>query len=273
MHQTAEGAHSRRTRSWLAVSILVVTVGALAIAIVPTIADAKKFRGTGKSDRITGTNKKDTIKLRGRNDVAKGRGGADRILGNGGNDTVMGQSGNDTLTGSAGKDRLVGGSGRDRLSGGAGKDSLNSVDRARDARVAGGPANNTCRIDDLDLPITSGCQRLRAVDGGGGGTGGGGAGGAGAGGDGPATALELDSGRGLVCDDSALACTFRLSGGGADDPVGTVTGEGGVTPGAGAGANASAGKWTAVGAYRCTSDGFLRVSFGAERLDVPVECV
>ena len=238
--------------------LLALSVVVAAVVVVPSTADAKTFRGTNRADVITGTAKSDVIRLRGGNDVGRGKGGGDRIAGAGG------------------KDRLLGGKGADRLLGGKRADVIKAVDGARDARINGGAGRNKCRIDDADLPVTSKCARIRAVDkDAGGGSGGGGGGGTGGGGDdeGPGERLELDSGSGLVCDDASLACTFQLSGGGADQPVGTVTGGGGITVGAGAGASATDGEWTALGGYQCTSDGFLRVTFGSETLDVPVDCV
>jgi hypothetical protein len=91
--------------------------------------------------------------------------------------------------------------------------------------------------------------------------------------EGPTAPVELDRGTGLTCDDSAPACTFDLSGGGADSAVGTVSGQSGVTLTVGGAVSASAGEWTARGAYRCSADGALRVSIGTEVLDVPVDCV
>ena len=232
--ETMVQAASHRLR-W---NLLVLGVASLVVAVLVAVpAEAKTLTGTKRADRIAGTSGADVIRLKAGNDRGRGRGGADRI------------------GGAAGRDRLNGGRGADRLSGGKGGDALNAVDGVRDVRVAGGPGRNACRIDDADLEVTSGCARLKGVDPKGGGG-----------------RLELDRATGLVCDDSALACPFQLSGGGAEALVGTVTGQGGVTLALGATVSISGDLWTAAGAYRCSSDGFLRVTIGSEHLDVPVDC-
>jgi len=83
--------------------------------------------------------------------------------------------------------------------------------------------------------------------------------------EGPPTPVELDRGTGLTCDDSALACTFDLSGGGADSPVGTVSGRGGVTLTAGGAVSASAGEWIARGVYRSAPTALCGLRSGPRR--------
>jgi RTX calcium-binding nonapeptide repeat (4 copies) len=242
--------------SRLVVRAVALTV--LAVAIVAAPATARVFSGTKKANRVVGTNKADVMRLGGGNDRARGRGGADRILGG------------------RGSDRLNGGRGKDRLSGGAGNDRLNAVDRRRDAAVRGGPGRNTCRIDQADLPVARGCSTLAVAPGGSGGSGGQGPGGGGGGGGAPGGAggdeLGLTSASGLTCASTLPTCSFELAGTGADAPVGTVTGGGGVQPGAGAGVATSGEEWTAQGLYGCTDDGFLRVTIGSKHVDVPIDC-
>lgn len=232
---------------------LLALLGALSLcvaiaAVAPSIVDAKRIAGTQGADNIKGTKRADLIRLKGGDDVG---------IGKGGNDKIFGANGKDRLNGNRGMDRLYGGNGRDRLV---------AVDGRRDRRVNAGTGLNRCRVDDADVPVVSGCSRFKAVDPGSGSGGGGDP-------EGPGQRLEVDSAQGLTCDDASLVCNYQLSGGGADEPVGTVTAGGGVTLNAGGGANALNGEWTAVGAYRCTSDGFLRITFAAEDVTVPVDCV
>jgi hypothetical protein len=66
-------------------------------------------------------------------------------------------------------------------------------------------------------------------------------------------------------------CVFTITGNGADAPIGTVTGTGGVVA-VGPSVIISGSDWTAAGLYGCTSDGALRVTIGSESTDVPVDC-
>ncbi|CAN5524768.1 hypothetical protein BH20ACT19_BH20ACT19_06250 [soil metagenome] len=54
--------------------------------------------------------------------------------------------------------------------------------------------------------------------------------------------------------------------------TGTVTGEGGVDPAAGAAVAVQGEDWAAAGGYGCTSDGALVVTIGSEALRVPITC-
>ena len=206
---------------------------AMLIAIGPAseTADAKKIKGTGSADTLTGTKKKDKIK---------------------------GKGGNDTLTGRQGKDVL---------SGGSGDDLLDAVDNARDKKVKGGSGNNTCRIDQADLPVAKGCSTIEIPGGSGGGGDGGGTGGEAAGG-----GLTVTSATGLSCGSSLPTCVFEIDGTGADSELGTVTGTQGVTGVGGAVAIQGDGSWQAAGAYGCDGPGFLHVEIGSKFVDVPVTC-
>jgi RTX calcium-binding nonapeptide repeat (4 copies) len=234
---TAASAEQRTTLR-IAVALSTTLVALLvAVAWVTHSADAKKIKGTGNADVLKGTNKKDKIK---------------------------GKGGNDTLTGRRGKDVL---------SGGSGDDLLDAVDNARDKRVNGGSGTNTCRIDQADLPVLTGCTKIESPGGGGPGGGGGGGGGPGGGGD-SGNQLTVISGTGLTCDSSLPTCAFTINGSGADAVAGTVTGRKGVTA-IGGGAEVSTeenGNWTAGGLYGCTANGFLHVEIGTKSVDVPVTC-
>jgi hypothetical protein len=229
------------------------------VCLAGASASAKVLKGTDKANRVVGTKKADVIRLAGGNDRAWGRGGGDRI---------MGGRGRDRLNGGRGNDRLTGGKGADRLTGAAGRDRLNAVDRRKDARVDGGAGRNVCRVDAADLSVVRRCFTLKVAPGGGA-PGGGGPGGGGQGGD---AGLQLVSATGLSCASSLPTCSFELSGTGADAVAGTVSGGGGVQPGAGAAASVSDGQWTARGLYGCSDDGFLRVTIGSEHVDVPITC-
>jgi len=196
------------------------------------------------------------------------------------------------MKGLGGRDRIVGGKGKDRILGGAGDDRLNSADGSRDRRVAGGPGRNFCRIDTIDLPVLSGCQKIVVGNGngngngnggngngnGGNGTGDGGVNGGGTdggtdgGGDGAAGPLSLTSANGLTCDSVLPTCTFQLIGTGAEMGLGLVRGEGGATLAAGSSVSVKGNEWTAIGSYGCTTNGTLAVSIGSETVRVPVTC-
>lgn len=229
-------AHHARKRGVLGLAIAVAALlVALMVAIGPAseTADAKRIKGSGGADTLTGTKKKDKIK---------------------------GKGGNDTLTGRQGKDVL---------SGGSGDDLLDAVDNARDKKVNGGSGNNTCRIDQADLPIAKGCSTIQVPGGGGGGgTGGGGAGGDGTAGGG----LTVTSASGLSCGSSLPTCVFEINGTGADSELGTVTGTQGVTGVGGAASIQGDGSWQAAGTYGCDGPGFLHVEIGSKFVDVPVTC-
>jgi RTX calcium-binding nonapeptide repeat (4 copies) len=225
---------------------LVVAIGALALSAP---SDAKRIRGTNGPDKLKGTKKKDKI---------KGRGGDDKLTG---------RKGKDKLGGGGGDDKLKGGKGKDAHKGGGRNDSLNAVDRRADKSVSGGPGNDTCRIDMVDLQRTTGCETLDVVGGGGGGPGPGGPGAPGGGG------LVVTGASGLSCGSQLPTCLFQIDGTGADFLVGTVTGRGGVSLAAGVGVSIQPnGDWTAAGLYGCTEAGFLRVTIGSESVDVPITC-
>jgi RTX calcium-binding nonapeptide repeat (4 copies) len=225
---------------------------ALCLALAASPAEAKKFVGTKKADRLSGTAKSDVL------------------LGKKGNDRLRGRKGDDKLRGSAGKDKLAGGKGKDSLAGGGGRDVLKARDGAADARVHGGKGRDLCVIDQADAPVVKGCERVTTDPGArpGSGSGGGGGSGGGAGSDG----LVVTSSSGMTCDSSLPTCAFQIEGTGAESAVGLVTSGGGVTLAAGAGVSVEGPDWTAAGAYGCTEDGFIRVTIGEESIDVPVDC-
>jgi Ca2+-binding RTX toxin-like protein len=194
---------------------------------------------------------------------------AKKIKGTGSADTLRGTQKKDKIKGKGGNDTLIGLKGKDVLSGGSGDDVLDAVDNARDKKVNGGSGANTCRLDQADLPIAKGCSSVQIPGGGTGG--GGGGGGSPTGTDG---GLTLTSATGLTCGSSLPTCLFTLNGAGADAPIGTVTGTGGVT-GLGPGLSFPTeenGSWTAAGLYGCDGPGFLHVEIGSKFLDVPVTC-
>lgn len=193
---------------------------------------------------------------------------------------VGGGKGNDRLNGGAGNDRVVGGKGKDHLAGAAGNDILNSVDGKKDASINAGKGRNTCRIDKVELKLAKGCTKILigkagagAPGAGGPGGGPGSGGGAGAPGSGPDGPLALRSGEGLSCNSSLPTCHFSLEGTGAEQVAGTVTGEEGAQPAAGATVSVEDdGEWLAEGVYGCTANGSLRVDIGSETVLVPVTC-
>jgi Ca2+-binding RTX toxin-like protein len=253
---------------------LVAVATMVAVLGMSMIAEARVFSGSGKANRVNGTKKADTIRLRAGNDIARGRGGGDRLFGGAGRDRLLGGAGADRLLGGAGNDRLHGGKGRDRLSGGGGNDTLNSVDKRKDALVSGGAGKNTCRIDSIDLSVVRGCATIVTAPSGGSGPGGTPPGGnlpGGTPGGGSAGGLTLTSADGLQCASQLPTCNYTLSGSGADSPLGTVSGGGGVTT-AGGSLTTSGEDWSALGLYGCTADGYLRVTIGSHLLDVPVDC-
>jgi Ca2+-binding RTX toxin-like protein len=226
------GGRTRFLGGLVAISALAVLV---AIPAGPALA--KRIVGTSGADKIAGTKK------------------ADRINGRGGSDRVNGRQGGDRLKGSRGKDRLKGAQGKDRLSAGKGADHLNGVDGKKDRVVNGGPGKDVCKVDQADLPVLKNCETARVRNGGQGG------------------GLRVTSASGLTCGSSALpTCHFQAEGDGADSPVGSVSGGGGVTLAAGAGVVIVGDSWTAHAAYRCSADGYLKVTIGSESVRVPITC-
>ena len=84
-------------------------------------------------------------------------------------------------------------------------------------------------------------------------------------------AVQLVSATGLECGSALPLCPYTLNGTGAEGPIGTIEGGGGVT--SVGGSVATMGEdWNALGLMGCTGDGFLRVTIADERLDVAVDC-
>ena len=239
MDQARSAAVGGKTR-FLSGLMAVSALAALVVLAAQPVS-AKRMAGTSGADRIVGTKK------------------ADRINARGGSDWVKGRAGRDRLKGSRGRDHLKGARGRDRLSGGKGADQLNAVDDRKDRGIDGGPGNDTCRIDQVDLPLLKNCEQAKVEVGGPGG--------------GPGDdELRVTSASGLTCGSSLPTCQFQIDGDGADSPVGTVSGGGGVTPDAGAGVSISGESWTAQGLYGCTANGYLQVTIGSKSARVPVTC-
>ena len=225
--------------------LVAAAVLSLSLAAVTGPALAKKLSGSKRGETISGTK------------------GADKIKGKGGSDKLKGRGGNDMLSGGKGRDKMTGGPGADRHLGGPGNDVIRAADGRRDKAINGGPGRNTCVIDTaLELSVVKGCSKVIA---GGPGGGGGGGGGAGQG----LSVLNVD---GIVCDTPLPLCVFAISGEGADALLGLVTPGGGAVLGVGVSVVVTGSDWTAVGAYGCTGDGFLKVTIGSKSVDVPVDC-
>ena len=193
--------------------------------------------------------------------------GADTLRGKAGGDVIKGRPGADRLIGGPGDDLLVGGRGRDRILGGPGADRLKASDGKADRSIDGGAGENACVIDiPLDLSVTTNCAAIRQ------GTG------SGVGGAPPPAPNQLgvNSADGLLCLPSG-SCLFTVTGDGAEDLAGTVTGGGAVVAVNGAAVNALVtGTWLATGTFTCAATGgagFLVVTIGAKSTpQIPVDC-
>jgi len=236
---------AKRMRSSLALASLAALLLLIGLVLTTGTSSAAKLRGTNAGDRISGT------------------AGADKINGRSGNDRIAGKGGRDTLNGGGGGDRVVGGKGVDRMTGGPGKDLINAADGRRDKKINGGPGRNRCVIDtSLELSVVKNCSSITLGQKGGSG---------GGPGSGSGPGLRVLSADGIVCSTPLPLCVFSIIGDGADAPLGTVTGGGGVTA-LGAGLTISGSDWTAAGVYGCTADGFIRVNIGSKSAEVPVDC-
>jgi len=209
-------------------------------------AVAEKLSGGKGGEKLTGTKRADAIK------------------GKGGNDRLKGRGGNDTLDGGGGSDTLVGGKGRDSFRGDRGNDTIESGEGKRDKKIAGSAGTDTCNIDTtLELQRVRSCETITNAKG------------FADRGPGPGQGLRLGIAEGLGCTPSAAGCGFSIQGDGADAVGGDVTGIGGVTAVTGVALSAIPPEnddWIATGSYRCSGPGALRVTIGAESLDVPVSC-
>jgi Ca2+-binding RTX toxin-like protein len=223
-------------------AVLIAAAAVLSISLMAggSAALAKKVTGTKRGEVLTGTK------------------GSDKLKGKGGNDRLKGKAGNDLLNGGKGRDTAIGGAGADRLLGGPGDDLINAADGTLDSVIDGGAGTNTCVLDtSLELAIARGCSTIRA--------------GSPGAAPGPGQGLQVLIVNGLVGCTALPVCVFTITGNGADAPLGTVTGTGGVVA-IGTSVVISGTDWTAVGVYGCTSDGALRVTIGSESFDVPVDC-
>ena len=126
--------------------IMVLTVGALLLALTATVALAATRYGTNGDDLMYGTNGADRM---------YGRGGSDLMYGLAGNDLMYGGYGNDYVYGRDGNDSLYGRYGYDEISGGKGSDYIDTKDGKRD-RVWCGPGRDSFTVDKLD--VVSDCE-------------------------------------------------------------------------------------------------------------------
>jgi hypothetical protein len=220
--------------------VAVVAVLSLALIGVAGPAAAKKLSGSKKSETLVGTK------------------GADKIKGKGGNDKLKGKGGKDSLNGGKGRDQIIGGGGADRHVGGAGNDTLKTADGRKDKVINAGSGSNTCIIDTaLELSIVKGCTTIK--------------GGTGPGSEPGANELRVITYVGTLCESGLPICPYAITGEGADGPVGTVTGTGGVTTAGGA-VSIQGTEWNAAGLYGCTADGTLHVAIGTKSTDIPIDC-
>jgi Ca2+-binding RTX toxin-like protein len=248
------------------ISLTAVLCLALAVAAGPAVA--RKITGSKRSELIIGTKAPDRIRGKGGNDLIKGKGGNDRLSGGKGSNKVIGGKGNDAVIGGPEGDTVVGGRGIDSHVGGAGNDLLEAADGRRDSVIDGGSGTNRCIIDIVELSIVRGCGTVQATAPGG--QGGGGGGGPGPGPGQGLRVLSVD----VMCSPlpDLLGCSFHITGDGAEAGGGMVEGGGGVTNAAGVALSVNAPNWDALGGYTCTAAGFLRVTIGAESVDVAVPC-
>lgn len=118
------------------------------------------IRGTARADVIVGNGGDDRILAGGGNDIICGNAGADYVQGGDGADLIIGGYGNDRLIGSNGNDDIRGGIGDDYISGKAGRDTIRG-DQGAD-RIAGNLGVDTCKVQNIDVQITS-CERGNLV--------------------------------------------------------------------------------------------------------------
>jgi Ca2+-binding RTX toxin-like protein len=207
---------------------------------------AKDIDGGKRGEKLTGTKHADTIKGRDGNDTVKGKGGNDRLDGGGGSDTVVGGKGADIQLGDRGNDTLKAGDGR------------------RDKKIFAASGNDVCDIDTtLELAATRSCETITN------------AGGFADRGPGPGQGLRVGIAEGLGCTPQKASCSFSIQGDGADALGGNVTGVGGVGSVSGvtlAVVPPENDDWISTGGYRCSGPGALRVTIGAESVEVPVSC-
>ena len=129
---------------------------------------------------------------------------------------LTGSNQGERIVGSQGADRLNGKGGGDRHRGGPGADLVKAADGRTDRVVNGGSGVDRCVVDGVaELAIARNCEKVNVAPL----TGGGG---------GPATGLVVRSVDGLLCDTPLPVGAFTISGDGAEAPVGTATGGGGV---------------------------------------------
>lgn len=189
---------------------------------------------------------------------------AENITGGSAGEKLTGTKGADEIRGRGGADTVKGRGGKDLLDGGGGNDTIKAGDRRRDRKISGGTGIDACEIDALlELARVRSCETIRNV------------GGVNGRGPGPGKGLRLGIADGLGCSPSRADCRFNIQGDGADAVGGDVTGVGGVGSLSGVALAVIPPEnddWVSAGSYRCSGPGFLRVTIGAETLDVPVSC-
>lgn len=121
--------------------VLVLTVGALLLALTATVAIAATRYGTNGNDVLSGTGKADTM---------YGLGGDDLMYGLQGNDLMYGGYGNDYVYGRGGNDNIYGKYGADHMYGGGGNDYINVKDGKRDY-VDCGAGRDSFTVDKIDV--------------------------------------------------------------------------------------------------------------------------
>jgi len=121
--------------------ILVLTVGALLLALTATVAMAATRYGTNGDDLMYGTNNADKM---------YGRSGSDLMYGLAGDDLMYGGYGDDYVYGRDGNDNLYDRHGYDEISGGKGNDYINVKDGKRD-RIWCGPGRDSFTTDSIDV--------------------------------------------------------------------------------------------------------------------------
>lgn len=129
--------------------VMVLTIGALFLALAAGVALATDYYGNPYAETIRGSNGDDVIRGAGGGDFLSGGLGDDRLYGGAGDDGLYGNAGNDTLTGGNGPDRIVGGSGNDTVYS-VGDDSVDYVDCGPGYDVANrqpGPGANDTFVD------------------------------------------------------------------------------------------------------------------------------
>ena len=121
--------------------IMVLTVGALLLALTATVALAATLVGTNGHDELMGTPRADKI---------YGKGGEDNMYGAPGKDLMYGGYGDDYMHGDDGDDNLYDRHGSGYVYGDEGNDYINTKDGKRD-HVNCGPGRDSFTTDSVDI--------------------------------------------------------------------------------------------------------------------------